>query len=146
MQFFRLARIRAHQPVFVFLLHPSPLSHIVLFHNELGVKEKPILSFTSPFTLEMRGSTLLQKNRIFSFFLRRKVEKSGGFRPKVFTQKQLIHNHLRKVGEGVKAKNEKPLCAHYARAGSPHLHSGHRAPHLLRPEALPPLRGAHSPS
>ena len=87
MQFLRFARIRAHQSVFVFLLHPSPLSHIILFHNGLGVKEKPIFSFTSSFTLEMRGTPLLQKNRIFSFFLRRKVEKCGGFRPKVFTQK-----------------------------------------------------------
>ncbi len=92
------------------------------------------------------GSPLLQKNRIFSFFLRRKVEKCGGFRPKVFTQKQLIHNHLHKMGEEVKAKNEKPLCTHYARVRPPHLHSEHRAPHLLRPEPLPPLRGAHSPS
>ena len=146
MQFLRLARIRAHQSVFVFLLHPSPLPHIILSHNVLGVKEKPILSFTSPFTLEMRERPLLQKNRIFSFFLRRKVEKCGGFRPKVFTQKQLIHNHLHKMGEGVKAKNEKPLCAHYARARPPHLHSEHQAPHLLRPKPLPPLRGAHSPS
>lgn len=87
MQFLRFARIRAHQSIFVFLLHPSPLPHIILFHNGLGVKEKPILSFTSPFTLEMRGSPLLQKNRISSFFLRRKVQKGGGFRPKVFTQK-----------------------------------------------------------
>ena len=145
-QFLRFARIRAHQPVLVFLLHPSPLSHIVLFHNGLGVKEKPIFSFTSSFTLEMRGSPLLQKNRISSFFLRRKVEKCGGFRPKVFTRNQLIHNHLRKMGEEVKAKNEKSLCAHNARARLPHLHSEHRAPHLLRPEPLPPLRGAHSPS
>ena len=146
MQFLRFARIRAHQPVFVFLLHPSPLSHIVLLHNELGVKEKPIFSFTSSFTLEMRGSPLLQKNRIFSFFLRRKVEKCGGFRPKVFTRNQLIHNHLRKMSEEVKAKNEKSLCAHYARVRPPHLHSAHRAPHLLRPEPLPPLRGAHASS
>lgn len=146
MQFFRLARIRAHQSVFVFLLHHSPLSHIILFHNGLGVKEKPIFSFTSSFTLEMRERQLLQKNRIFFFLSRRKLQKGGGFRPKVFTQNQLIHNHLRKVGEGVKAKNEKPLCAHYARARPPHLHSEHRAPHLLRPEALPPLRGAHSSS
>ena len=80
------------------------------------------------------------------FLSRRKLQKGGGFRPKVFTQNQLIHNHLRKVGEGVKAKNEKPLCAHYARERPPHLHSEHRAPHLLRPEALPPLRGAHSSS
>lgn len=65
MQFLRLARIRAHQSVFVFLLHPSPLSHIILFHNGLGVKEKPIFSFTSSFTLEMRERRLLQKNRIF---------------------------------------------------------------------------------
>ena len=126
MQFFRLARIRAHQSVFVFLLHPSPLSHIILFHNGLGVKEKPIFSFTSSFTLEMRERQLLQKNRIFFFLSRRKLQKGGGFRPKVFTQNQLIHNHLRKVGEGVKAKNEKPLCAHYARARPPHLHSEHR--------------------
>ena len=116
MQFLRLARIRAHQSVFVFLLHPSPLSHIILFHTGLGVKEKPIFSFTSSFTLEMRERRLLQKNRIFFFLSRRKLQKGGGFRPKVFTQNQLIHNHLRKVGEGVKAKNEKPLCAHYARA------------------------------
>ena len=145
MQFLRFARIRAHQPVFVFLLHPSPLPHIILSHNVLGVKEKPILSFTSPFTLEMRGSLLLQKNCIFSFFLRRKVEKCGGFRPKVFTRNQLIHKHLRKTSEEVKAKNEKPLCAHNARARPPHLHSEHRAPHLLRPEPLPPLssRRAH---
>ena len=80
-----------------------------MFHNELGVKEKPILSFTSPFTLEMRESPLLQKNRIFSFFLRREVQKGGGFRPKVFTRKQLIHNHLHKMGEEVKAKNENLL-------------------------------------
>ena len=146
MQFFRLSRIRAHQSVFVFLLHPSPLSHIILFHNKLSVKEKPIFSFTSSFTLEMRGSPLLQKNRIFFFLSRRKLQKGGGFRPKVFTQNQLIHNYLYKVGEEVKAKNEKPLCAHYARARPPHLHSEHRAPHLLRPEALPPLRGAHSSS
>ena len=146
MQFFCLARIRAFQSVFVFLLHPSPLPHIILSHKVLGVKEKPIFSFTYSFTLEMRGSPLLQKNRIFSFFLRRKVEKCGGFRPKVFTQKQLIHNHLRKMSEEVKAKNEKSLCAHYARAKPPHLHSEHRAPHLLRPEPLPPLRGAHSSS
>lgn len=139
MQFLRLARIRAHQSVFVFLLHPSPLSHIILFHNGLGVKEKPIFSFTSSFTLEMRERPLLQKNRIFFFLSRRKLQKGGGFRPKVFTQNQLIHNHLRKVGEGVKAKNEKPLCAHYARARPPHLHSEHRAPHLLSPEALPSL-------
>lgn len=87
MQFLRFARIRAHQSIFVFLLHPSPLPHIILFHNGLGVKEKPILSFISPFTLKMRGSPLLQKNRISSFFLRRKVQKGGGFRPKVFTQR-----------------------------------------------------------
>ena len=146
MQFFRLARIRAHQSVFVFLLHPSPLSHIILFHNGLGVKENPIFSFTSSFTFEMRERQLLQKNRIFFFLSRRKLQKGGGFRPKVFTQNQLIHNYLHKVGEGVKAKNEKPLCAHYARARPPHLHSEHRAPHLLRPEALPSLRGAHSSS
>mgnify|MGYP007033993329 CR=1 FL=1 len=109
MQFFCLARIRAHPSVFVFLLHPSPLSHIILFHNGLGVKEKPIFSFTSPFTLEMRERPLLQKNRIFSFFLHRKVEKCGGFRPKVFTQNQLIHNYLHKTGEEVKAKNENLL-------------------------------------
>ncbi len=123
MQFFCLSRIRAYQSVFVFLLHPSSLSHIILFHNGLGVKEKPIFSFTSSFTLEMRERQLLQKNRIFFFLSRRKRQKGGGFRPKVFTQNQLIHNHLRKVGEGVKAKNEKPLCAHYARARPPHLHS-----------------------
>lgn len=146
MQFFCLARIRAHQSVFVFLLHPSPLSHIILFHNGLGVKEKPIFSFTSPFTFEIRERPLLQKNRIFFFLSRREVEKCGGFRPKVFTQNQLIHNYLHKTGEEVKAKNEKPLCAHYARARPPHLHSEHRAPHLLRPETLPPLRGAHSSS
>lgn len=138
-QFHHFTRIRAHQPVFIFLLHPSPLSHIVLFHNELGVKEKPILSFTSPFTLEMRESPLLQKNRIFSFILRRKVEKCGGFRPKVFTRNQLIHNHLRKMGEEVKAKNEKPLCAHYARAKPP-------ASPLGAPSAPPPPPRATSPS
>ena len=110
------------------------------------MKEKPIFSFTSSFTFEIRGRPLLQKNRIFFFLSRRKLQKGGGFRPKVFTQNQLIHNHLRKVGEGVKAKNEKPLCAHYARARPPHLHSEHRAPHLLSPEALPSLRGAHSSS
>ena len=120
MQFFYLARIRAHQSVFVFLLHPSPLSHIILFHNGLGVKEKPIFSFTSSFTLEMRGSPLLQKNRIFSFFLRRKVEKCRGFRPKVFTQKQLIHNHLRKIGEEVKAKT-KSRCVRIMRARGPRI-------------------------
>ena len=126
MQFLRLARIRANQSVFVFLLHPSPLSHIILFHNGLGVKEKPIFSFTSSFTLEMRERRLLQKNRIFFFLSRRKLQKGGGFRPKVFTQNQLIHNYLHETGEEVKAKNEKPLCAHYARARPPHLHSEHR--------------------
>lgn len=69
-------------------------------------------------------TTFTEKSHLL--FLRRKVEKCGGFRPKVFTQKQLIHNHLRKMGEEVKAKNEKPLCAHYARARPPHLHSEHR--------------------
>lgn len=146
MQYLRFARIRAHQSVFVFFLHPSPLSHIILFHKGLGVKENPIYSFTSSFTFEIRGRPLLQKNRIFFFLSRREVEKCGGFRPKIFTRNKLIHNHLRKIGEEVKAKNEKPLCAHNARAKSPHLHSEHRAPHLLRPEALPPLRGAHSSS
>jgi len=87
------------------------------------VKEKPIFSFTSSFTFEIRGRPLLQKNRIFFFLSRRKLQKGGGFRPKVFTQNQLIHNYLHKTGEEVKAKNEKPLCAHYARARSPHLHS-----------------------
>lgn len=128
MQFLRLARIRAHQSVFVFLLHPSPLSHIILFHNGLGVKEKPIFSFTSSFTLEMRERPLLQKNRIS--FLRRKLQKGGGFRPKVFTQNQLIHNYLHKTGKEVKAKNEKPLCAHYAREAS--------ASSLRAPSAPPP--------
>ena len=146
MQFFCLARIRAHQSVFVFLLHPSPLSHIILFHNGLGVKEKPI--FPSPLPSPSKsGEGHFYRKIAFPFsLLRRKLQKGGGFRPKVFTQNQLIHNHSRKVGEGVKAKNEKPLCAHYARARPPHLHSEHRAPHLLRPEALPPLRGAHSSS
>ena len=66
------------------------------------------------------------------------------FRPKAFTPKSLIHNHLRKMGEEVKAKNGKLLCAHFARAKSPHLHSEHRALHLLaartrRHEIRPPL-------
>ena len=139
--------LRAHTRAPVgFRFSPSPftpLSHHFV-PQWVRCEGKAYFSFTSSFTLEMRGSPLLQKNRIFSFFLRRKVEKCGGFRSKVFTQNQLIHNYLHKVGEGVKAKNEKPLCAHYARARPPHLHSEHRAPHLLHPEPLPPLRGAHS--
>lgn len=130
MQFFCLARIRAHQSVFVFLLHPSPLSHIILFHNGLGVKEKPIFSFTSSFTLEMRERQLLQKNHISFFFTPPEAAKRWRFSPKVFTQNQLIHNYLHKTGEEVKAKNEKPLCAHYAREAS--------ASSLRAPSAPPP--------
>lgn len=82
MQFFCLARIRAYQSVFVFLLHPSPLSHIILFHNGLGVKEKIGFSFTSPFTFEIRGRPLLQKNRISFFLSPPEAAKRWRFSPK----------------------------------------------------------------
>ena len=105
---------------------------------------KAFFSFTSSFTLEIWKNSILQKNRIYLFLSRRQLQKMRSFRPKAFTQKSLIHNHLRKMSEEVKAKNGKLLCAHYARARPPHLHSEHRALHLLAArtrhhEIRPPL-------
>ena len=140
---------RAHTRASVgFRFSPSPFTHLSHHFVSQCVRCEGKAFFFLHLFLHPRNekSPLLQKNRIFSFLLRRKVEKCGGFRPKVFTLKQLIHNHLHKMGEEVKAKNAKPLCAHYARASPPHLHSEHRAPHLLCPEPLPPIRGAHSTS
>ena len=50
-----------------------------------------------------------------------------GFLNKVFTHIVLSHNEMRRVGEGVKAKNEKCLTRARARTGARQQKNGRRA-------------------
>lgn len=138
---------RAHTRASVsFRFFPSPFTpppHLFV-SQQVRCEGKAFFSFTSSFTLEIWKSSILQKNHIYLFLSRRQLRKMRSFRPKAFTPKSLIHNHLRKMSEEMKAKNGKLFCAHYARARPPHLHPEHRALRLLatrtrRHEIRPPL-------
>ena len=98
----------------------TPPSHLFV-SQQIRCEGKDFFSFTSSFTLEIWKRSILQKNRIYLFLSCRQLRKMRSFRPKAFTQKSLIHNHLRKMSEEVKVKNGKLLCAHYARERPPHF-------------------------
>ena len=138
---------RAHTRASVsFRFFPSPFtppSHLFV-SQQIRCEGKDFFSFTSSFTLEIWKRSILQKNRIYLFLSCRQLRKMRSFRPKAFTPKSLIHNHLRKMSEEVKVKKWKvvvrALCAREASA----LHPEHRALRLLaahtrRREIRPPL-------
>ncbi len=128
--FFPLPRARARQVVFFFCLHSfTQCAHLVAAQWNRGEG-----FCVSPFTFScvVLGSCRLS---IFTGFLltrwadrqaRADAPEGEGFLNKVFTHIVLNHSEMRRVCEGVKAKNEKCLTRARARTGARRRKNGRR--------------------